>query len=279
MPGATAVGGSVRFPSLNSVANLFRSSINDTQNNTTGYGTGSGTTAGLIMPDSNPDLLTFMDSAIRDTYSDLRNIGDPALLLDNYILTGIPALTQSNPAVQVGLNYAGYYNGFTWSSQWKLPIGMTKLERMWERWSGTESDFIPMNPAPFGLPGTVQWQRMNYWEIRQDTVWMPGCLVPVDLRLRCRITFPDKGQFNPSTVNFDTTYIPIADCQNAVVAKMLCLYARRFAPELKPMADADDEKYIFKLRQETVKAMQNTEYQRASFGDEATASYGWLASL
>ena len=86
------VGGNIVYPSLQSIANLFRASINDTANNTTGSGVGSGNSAGLIMPNSNPDLLTFMDSAIRDTYSDLRNVGDPELLLDNYILLGIPPL-------------------------------------------------------------------------------------------------------------------------------------------------------------------------------------------
>jgi len=33
------------------------------------------------MPNTNPDLLTLLDSAIRELYSDLRNIGDPELIM------------------------------------------------------------------------------------------------------------------------------------------------------------------------------------------------------
>src|ERR1700679_992113 len=108
------IGGSVRYPNLQSIADLFRSFINDTANNTTGSGTGVGNTAGIIMPNSNPDLLTFMDSAIQEVFFDLRNVGCPEFILDNYIVSAIPPLAAANPAVQVSLGYMGYFNGFTW---------------------------------------------------------------------------------------------------------------------------------------------------------------------
>ena len=48
------VGGNIRYPSLESIASLFRAQINDTfsgSTNTPGEG--------LIMYDQNPDLITF----------------------------------------------------------------------------------------------------------------------------------------------------------------------------------------------------------------------------
>ena len=93
----------IHYPTLQGIADLFRSGINDTFNNTTGTGTGSGNDAGLIMPNANPDLLNFMDSAIYETFSDLRNVGDPELILDNYILTGNDGKT---PAQRLGLAHA-----------------------------------------------------------------------------------------------------------------------------------------------------------------------------
>lgn len=269
---AAVIGGNIVYPNLQSIARLFRSLINDTAINGDG-------TQGLIMPNTNPDLLTFMDSAIRDTYTDLRNVGDPALLLDNYCLIGLPALTQADPTVQVSLSYAGFFDGFQWHPQWTLPVSCVRVERLWERWSGTDYNFTPMEPAPFGLPPQQQVQRMGQWEIRQNAVWMPGCLVSVDLRLRCRITFPDFQEFNPTTINFDTAYVPILGCTNAIVAKMLVLYAIRFAPDQLVAAMQADEKYIFKLKLEVTREMQNTEYQRATYGEEAMNSYGWLAAL
>jgi hypothetical protein len=271
------VGGNIRYPTLQSIADLFRSGINDTFNNTGGSGTGSGNAAGLIMPNSNPDLLTFMDSSIQELFSDLRNVGDPELILDNYIVTGIPALTQPNPAVQVSLGYMGYFNGYTWDSTRVLPISVSKMLAMWERQTNANEDFQPMTPAPFGLPGVQQGNRMKFWEMRQGQIWMPGALTETDLRLRARITFPlPKGP----NINFATTYVPILDSRNAIVAKMLILYARRFAPELYQMCVAEEQRLMEKLKLEVVRAMQGQENQRAEFGDEAVQDFAiawsWL---
>lgn len=272
------VGGNVRFPNLQGIADLFRSGINDTANNTGGSGTGSGNTAGLIMPNSNPDLMVFMDSAIQETFSDLRNVGDPELIIDNYILTGIPPLAQADPSVQVSLAYAGYFNGFTWSNQWTLPIGVSKMLAMWERWTNSNGGFIPMSPAPFGLPGCLQGTRMGVWEMREGQIWMPGCTNQVDLRLRARITYPSPLW----SVNLDytTTYVPIVDSRNAIVSKMRIAYALRFAPDLYQTCVAEEARQMSKLRLEVVRAQQAIEDQRAEFGAEATqdfaVSFTWL---
>lgn len=265
MSGAV-IGGNVRYPSLGSITDLFRAQINDTFEGATGT-----EGEGLIMTDLNPSTLTFLNSAIRDTYSDLRNVGDPELLLDNYILTGLPALSAPNAAVQVSLSYAGYFDGFQWHSEWTLPTTCHKVERLWERWSDPQNVFLPMTPAPFGLPSGMQVQRMGQWEMRQNQIWMPGCLVPIDLRIRCRITYPDF--FNASTLNFATTYVPILDCQNAVVDKMCMRYSRRFAPDLYAASKDAASESIGKLKLEIVRQLQNTEYQRAEYGDEATVSF------
>lgn len=232
------------------------------------------------MPDTNPDLLVFMNSAIRDVYSDLRNVGDPELLLDNYILLNLPvinsALNPPNPAVQVSLSYYGYFDGLQYYPQWTLPAGCIRIEKVSERWTGTNGPFNPMTPAPFGLAQTWQTQWNGSWEIRQGALWMPGSLVPMDLSLRCYITFPD---YLGPNINFSTTYVPILNCQNSIVAKMLVLYAKRFSPDQYPMAVQEDERMLFKLRLEVVRELQNTEYQRREWGAEAQASYGWLAQL
>lgn len=271
------IGGNVRYPNLQSIADLFRSFINDTANNTVGFGTGSGATAGLIMPNSNPDLLGFMDSAIQEVFSDLRNVGDPELILDNYIVSGIPPLLNPDPAVQVSLGYMGYFNGFTWDGTKVLPISVSKMLAMRERQTGANEDFHPMTPAPFGLPGVFQGNRMGYWEMRQGQIWMPGCLQTTDLRLRARINYPVP--FGPN-INFSTAYVPILDSKNAIAAKMRILYATRFAPEQYPMAISEEDRLMQKLKMEVVRAMQANENQREEFGSEATAdfaiAFSWL---
>lgn len=258
-------GGNNRYPSLQSIASLFRSQINDDMSgatNTPGEG--------QIATNTSPFLLAFMNSAIRDVYSDLRNVGDPALVLDNYILTGIPPLTAPNPAVRVTLSYTGYNNGFTWSSAWMLPISCQRVLGLWERQSGVNATFVPMQQVQW-LPGGYQTQRMGVWAMEQNAVVMPGSLQMVDLRLRCLITYPDN--FNAATLDFAHTYVPILDCTNAIVAKMVVLYAKRFAPEQYPMAIAEDARFIDKLKLEVVRQRQSIQNTRAEFGAEATGSF------
>ena len=274
---AAVIGGNVRYPNLNSIANLFRSKINDTVNNTGGTGTGSDNTAGAIMPNSNPDLLVFMDSAIQEVFSDLRNVGDPELILDNYIITNIPPLTAPDPSVQVSLGYMGYFNGFQWDGTKVLPISVSKMLAMWERQAGTNDNFVPMTPAPFGLPGQMQGNRMGYWEMRQGQIWMPGCLQATDIRLRARINYPVP--FGPN-INFATTYVPILDSRNAIVSKMMIQYATRFAPEQYGMCISEEDRLMSKLKLEVVRQMQANENQRAEFGGEAVVDFAiawsWL---
>jgi hypothetical protein len=230
------------------------------------------------MSNQNPDLVTFMDSAIQETYADLRNVGDPELIIDNYILTGIPPLAQQDPAVQVALSYAGYFNGFSWSPMWTLPIGVSKMLAMWERQSGTNMDFQPMHPAPFGLPGGLQGILMGQWEMREGMIWMRGATQAVDLRIRARISYPVP--LFSLNLNFATAYVPILDSKNAIVSKMRVQYAQRFAPEQYPMAIQEETRQMGKLKLEVVRQMQAQENQRAEFGAEATEDFSlawsWL---
>ncbi len=278
MANTAAVGGNVRYPNLQSIGDLFRASVNDTMNSTTGTGVGQGNSAGLIMGNQNPDLVTFMDSAIQEVYSDLRNIGDPELIIDNYILTGIPPLAQQDPAVQVALGYQGYFDGFQWHPQWALPIGVSKMLAMWERQSGGNWDFNSMQPAPFGLPGGLQGITMGLWEMREGMIWMRGATQAVDLRLRARINYPTP--LFSSNLNYATTYVPILDSKNAIVAKMKLLYAQRFSPAMYPMCIQEESRLMGKLKLEVVRGMQAQENERAPFGSEATAdfniSWSWL---
>lgn len=275
---ANAVGGNVRYPNLQGLADLFRAKINDTANNTQGFGVGTGNQAGVIMPNSNPDLLTFMDSAIQETYADLRNIGDPELIIDNYILAAIPPLASPSQSVQVALSYAGYFNGFTWSPTWKLPIGLSKLLAVWERITGSNEDFHGLTAAPFGLPGVMQGQRMAMYEMREGMLWMPGCLSTIDLRIRGRITYPEF--LNPANINFSTAYVPVLDSKNAIVAKMVINYAERFNPAGYNMALREEQRLMGKLKLEVVRQMQSQENQRQEWGGEAVSDFAseenWL---
>lgn len=263
----TVVGGNQRYPNLQEIADLFRSTINDDM-----AGASDTPGEGLIATNTSPFLLKYIRSATRDLFSDLRNIGDPALILDNYLLLNIPPLAAENPAVRVMLSYAGFYNGFTWNNSWLLPLECQRVERLWERWSNTNAGFTPMEQVQ-SLPGTYQTQRMSIWAMEQNSIVMPGCLMNVDLRIRCRIALPPY--LNPATLDFPTTYVPILDSTNAIVDKMTVRYSRRFAPDQYATSKDAAADSLEKLKLEIVRQQQSISNQRTPYGEEATGSLGW----
>jgi hypothetical protein len=115
--------------SLEVVMNLVRSLVNDTQaglTNTPGEG--------QIITDNpavSPFTLQFLNSAIRQLYRELRNVGDPELIFDNVILIGLPPIDSPtngvggpDPTVQTILSSSGYFDGVTIWPNLLLPSNM-----------------------------------------------------------------------------------------------------------------------------------------------------------
>jgi len=248
---------------------LFRSMINDDG------GGADGPQGGIIATNTAPFTLPFLNASIRWVYRKLRNIGDPALIVDNYLLLGIPALTGPDPAVQVSLGFLGYFDGFANHGQWTLPAGAMGIDQAWERISGTQGEFHPITASPGALPSRQQSATMRQYEWRGNAMWMPGALQSVDIRLRSKITLPD---ILGSTLNFLTTYVPILDSQDAIVDRMLVLYARRFSPDQAAMADASSKESILELQQAIARQAQRKQVSRADFGEEAVGNFAGFSS-
>jgi hypothetical protein len=241
-------------PSLQSICDLYRSIVNDTFNNG----------AGQINTDSAPWMKPFLNSAIRDLYSDLRIVGDMRVVVDNHIVEGIPAIPAANPATQVALTYQGYYNGSTWNSSYLLPPNLLWLMKVWQRPSNTGSTFFPMHVAPAGLSGVYQGFGLGEYEVRgNNDLWFNGATLATDVRLRFMAVFPDLVG---DDIDFSNTYVPIQDCTNAVAHKMVANYAQRLSPDQFPLADSRAEKFTRKLIAESVLNSQTKEFQRIPFG-------------
>lgn len=266
-----SVSAVTRFPNLQGMMDLFRSMVNDD-----GSGT-DGPQGGIIATNAAPFTLPFLNASIRWLYRKLRNIGDPALIIDNYLVLGLPALTGPNPAVQVSLGFLGYFDGFSEHSQWTLPAGAMGVDRVWERVSGTGLNFYPMTAKPDGLPPQQQVSTNRIYEWRGNALWMPGALEQVDLRLRSKVALPP---ILGDTLNFETTYVPVLDADDAIVDRMLVLYARRFTPDQVPVADASSKESIFDLQLQVTRAMQRYENARRDFGEGAVGNFAqWYSDL
>ena len=125
--GGSFTGG---YPTLETIANLVRVFLNDWQPGATGApGEGQITTDN---PSISPQTLPAINSAIRQLYRKLRNVGDPTLIKDN-VLVNLPANSVTGPSVQTYLSFGGYFDGGYLNGSPSLPPDLIYPVELWEQ--------------------------------------------------------------------------------------------------------------------------------------------------
>lgn len=257
--------------SLETIMNLVRSLVNDTQagiTNTPGEG--------QIFTDNptiSPFTQPFLNSSIRELYRELRNVGEPVLIKDNVIFTNLPiinsptnGLGQADPAVQTMLTPQGYFDGVQFWPNFLLPSDMLYPTKMWERTTGTNDVFHSMDAPSGGLESAMQGPYLKQWEWRNLNLNFRGATQPVDIRVRYYCSLP---QFFSSTLDFSSTFVPVPDCTDAVAYMTAVKYARMLgSPGLADLL-AESKNQMFQLKNANVRRMQNQDYARIPFGNSA----------
>jgi hypothetical protein len=165
--------GSSSYSTAELVLNLARSIINDTRDSL----------AGEILADALPYTFVYLNSAYRYLQDELSANGVRTLEKET-ILKGITPVATPDPGTQVFIYDQGFNNGTTNFASPALPSDMRMPLRLWERTSGTLSNFIPMESCDDGLPSTTQGGTLRFWEWRTDGIYMVGAMQTIDIRLR-----------------------------------------------------------------------------------------------
>lgn len=267
MPIIDALG----YPVVEDVMLLARSIVNDTWpglTNTPGEG--------QILtndPAVSPFTLPFIKSATRSLYRALGNTGTPTFKKE-VVLTGITPVSGPqgvgvpDPAVQVNLGYLGYFDGTNTNPNLTLPTDVLTMERMWERATGSNAPFQPMDQSQFGLPSRNQTDCLGVWESRTDAVWMCGSIQDRDLRLRYDAALPLVG---PNS-DFTSTSIPILDSTDALAYMIASMYGIARGAAQAPLLDAKAQEEIRQMKNRQVRARQAVNYSRPPYGDEGGGS-------
>jgi hypothetical protein len=267
------------FPSLADIMSLVRGIVNDTQAGPDGV-SGSGQ-----IISNNPTLAPFtqpfLNSAIRAVFRELRNVGDPQLIKDNIIISGLPpingplGLSVPDPSIQVQLGIAGFYDGSQVQGNFKLPSDVIYPERLWERTTGSNLPFQPMNESQFGIPSRVQSTVFGQWEWRANSIFMTGATTTRDVRMRYYASFTTI--MSPS-LNFATTLVPIQDSLDAIAYKVAKKYAVMLGSPLLEQIDTDGKEEMRQLKNSNTRRMQSVDYFRQPFqgngGDNGDSSNG-----
>jgi hypothetical protein len=260
--------------SLETIMNLVRALVNDSQAGATGT-----PGEGQILTDNpsiSPFTQPFLNSAIRDVYRALRNVGDPALVKDNIIVSGLTpvngpqGLGAPDPSIQVYLGFGGYFDGTQINSSLLLPNDVLYVERVWERTTGTNNNFQPMQQPQFGLPSRRQGPVLGEWEWRNYNINMVGSTETKDLRLRYWCALP---QFFSSTLDFASTFVPIVDCVDAVAYATAVKYAGMLGSPGLASLKADAIEQMRQLKNAHVRRTQSIDYQRIPYGSYNHGNY------
>ena len=275
------------YPFVEDCMLLARSLVNDTfpgATNTPGEG--------QILTDSSsisPFTIPFINSAIRRVYRKLGNYGVASLIQDNYILTNLPPVDGANgvgipdPAAQVAITFSGYFDGTTlWNAPVLAPNTLAVL-KMWERTTGSGNSFAEMTQSQFGLPARNQITYLGDWEWRGgsvsvasvptfgDGVYMCGCVLATDVRMRLRVSLPSQVSGNGS--DFASLQIPVLDCEDAVANYIAAFYTAARGeddPDVlgrsKIFMDAGDGSTM-ELANQQIRQKQAVPYQRTPYGE------------
>jgi hypothetical protein len=269
-PGPPVAGG---YPSMETVMNLVRVYLNDWlagATNTPGEG--------QITTDTSPQTLPTFNSALRELYRQLRNVGTPSLIRDN-VLINLPANGANGPGVQTNLSFQGYFDGLTQLFSPTLPPDMIAPLELWEQQTGTGLAFVPMCQPQAGLLSVQnQGSVLRYWEWRGgatfvqgagggDALWFVGSTCPITIRIRYLCTL---SQFIQPLV-FASTYIPILDCEDVLAYKIAYKISSAISGITPPVAalKQNADAALADMRNEVVRRAQEVDYQRPSYNPGA----------
>lgn len=162
------------------VMNLARALGNDMQ---------SGSIAGELLADTQPYVPIYLNKAYRDLQRDLTAAGIETLAKE-IIITGLPAVVSPDPGVNVSMSFTGFNNGTTNTALPALPADLLGPLRLWERPTGTQSQFVPMTNRLDGLPSITQSSCLKWWQWLQDQLVMIGSLQQNDIKMRYNQRLP-----------------------------------------------------------------------------------------
>lgn len=165
--------GNPPYDTLNTVLNAARVRLNDAIQSLSGD----------VLQNTQPFTQVIANNAWRRLQETLANLGHSRLKRET-ILTNCPVAASVDPASQVSVSWASYFDGVSYYSAPVLPQDLILPLRLWERPSGQNAEFAPLENWLDGLPTRPKMGRNLIWEWREDAIWMPGAQTVMDLRIR-----------------------------------------------------------------------------------------------
>lgn len=210
MPALPTQPAAAPYDTVNAVLNIARVRLNDA----------IASIGGDVLQNTQPFTQTIAIAAWRRLQEFLAELGF-ARLTREAILTGLAPVNRSvasDPSSQVFLNWTTYYDGAVYNGAPVLPQDLLLPLKLWERATGTNAAFAPMENWLDGLPAWTKVGANRIWEWREESIYMPGALETVDIRLRYAAYLADFATTGegPNQVVWYNQPVPIVRSSNAL---------------------------------------------------------------
>lgn len=219
-----------------------------------------------------------VNTAWRNLQEFLANIGYTPLKQEA-IIPAVPVVATLDPALSTYINWTNYCDGVNVFTTPTLPADMILPLKMWERPYNMNAMWgNPMELFFDGLPNRGKQTWNGAWEWRANSIYMPGALQIMDLRLmymRFLGDFLDTG----NTQWFEIS-VPLVRCQNAF-SLFICAEIAAARDDMDPgiwKTKAENAAKEMINREVSMKARGNIRRQSRSGRLEAGRGmdgYGW----
>lgn len=224
--------------------------------------------AGQVLADAQPYVFTELEFCYEQMQDDLIDEG-VATFTSEQIVTGLGAVTTTDPTTQVSLAYNGYFDGTTLNATPYLPPNILMVLEVWERQTGVSSaPFTSVRPVSDSISTRPQQAVFGVYDYRGDALYFPGAVLSRDIKIKGIIYAPElTGPNSP---------VLIMRCKPAL-ALLMAAWAAEARGGNKAAATFREQyqEAVAKIVNRSVQKNQYTKYVRRPFRGRGRSRYGY----
>jgi hypothetical protein len=246
----------------------------------------AGSAYSLVIPtgdffaDTQAYVLPTVNLAWRKLQKKLADKGHPRLESET-VLSNLPIVANLDPVSECWVNWTQFFDGLNlWTPAAPPPgaqcpvlppdfIAPLRLkERQYVSGEGVGGTINynrmrDMHPAPNSLKGRQKGSRSRYWDWREDAIYFPGSIVPMDMWARYNAFLPDIVL---AAGGFGATPVPIMRCAEALAQYAAAIFVTPRASLLGPNFEAAGDAAVDQITNAFAKLQQRASYSRRPWG-------------
>ena len=261
---------SAPYDTVDSVLNLVRSKMLDT----------IGSLAGDILTDAQPFMQEYTNAGWRELQLFLATLGYSAFKMP-FIGLGYPVVDRTDPALWTSLTWSSFVNasGANYLPPYVavLPQNMILPLKISERITGYNCRFQPMGMAKDELPQTRKGPYNGWWLWENNTLYMPGSIYSMDLRMELAIYLPDFETSSDGTILWNQRPVPLMRAKTAL-AYFICDEVVQAREDLSGSFTAKAQQAARQIYNIEVSQKQRVPTQRGPYCGRRGEGYGMQVS-